>query len=274
VWEGPTSTQATAHGLKWQYDPDTMLPVSYVSSDSTLLAMSESQVAKITLNLAAKATVFGPMSGTVVPDKDSDRLNEVFLHFTSGAVLTLVSDDKGPNTFSYQVPSIANSTVTAQASEGDPYYGAYGVARLTNLSASSKPALTVPVPAILTTPSDNLTVTATTKFGFQSLPSNPGPFVVQFENVDMNGPFQTLYVVTAAKQLTIPEVNGGGFALNADNVIEWRVATHGKFASVDAMTGPEGFLQPYDFFNNVPYGPRQDDGEYTISGFRNFKTPK
>ena len=94
---------------------------------------------------------------------------------------------------------------------------------------------------------------------------------MQFEDVDY---FKTLYVITASKQLTLPEVIGGGFALDPGHSFEWRVITHGKFASVDAMAGPSGFLQPYDFYNNVPYGPRQGDGEYTISDARGFQTAK
>ena len=56
------------------------------------------------------------------------------------------------------------------------------------------------------------------------------------------------------------------------------MTTYGTFASVDAMTGSNGFLQPFETvfgdYNWDPYGPRQGNGEYTISAVRDMATAK
>jgi hypothetical protein len=201
-----------------------------------------------------------------------DRANSVFLRFDGGAVMQLVDDD-GPNSFSYLVPTIPKSTITVAASEGwDEYDGPYAIVYKTGLAAADKPALKIPTPATLAAPADDTTgVTSTTKFSFTSPASNPGPFVVHFQNDDLMGPFEHLWVVTAEKQLTIPDVLDGGFALNADNFHKWNVETHGAFTSVDEMMGPDGF---WDLFTweDGPVGPLTDDGAWTVSGTRWFAT--
>jgi hypothetical protein len=93
--------------------------------------------------------------------------------------------------------------------------------------------------------------------------------VVHFENVDLMGGFQDLYVVTAQKELTIPDVLDGGFELQAGMAFRWNVETHGPFASVDAMATSAGF---WDLFawEGGPVGPLTDDGEWTNSQPRYF----
>jgi hypothetical protein len=185
----------------------------------------------------------------------------------------LVNHSPGPNTFSYLVPSIPGSTITVAAVEGyDDVYGPYAVAHADGLSATSKPALKIPTPCTLATPSTDTTgVTSTTKFSFQSPATNPGPFVVKFWNDDLTGVYQYLWVVTPEKQLTIPEVVGGAFKLQPGKVHAWNVQTHGTFASVDAMAGPKGFLDPIGA-ETEPVGPNAADGVYTLSASRAFTT--
>ena len=60
--------------------------------------------------------------------------------------------------------------------------------------------------------------------------------------------------------------------LKANNVIEWRVATHGKYASVDAMAAPGGGLQPFTDSGRDIDGPPRDGGEFTLSEWRDFTT--
>ena len=90
-------------------------------------------------------------------------------------------------------------------------------------------------------------------------------------NDDQAGPIQGLWIVTAQKQLTIPEVIGGGFKLQPNQFHAWNVETHGTFASVDAMASPKGFLDAYGA-EEEPDGPNLADGNYTISTGREFTT--
>lgn len=276
-WEGPKLPQTSAHGLYWQYDPVTELPTSYLAYDTTLVALSSAQPAKISLDLAKATVDYSPLQGTVTPRTDQGRENHLFLHFTSGATMNIVEDTAGPNTFSYQAPSLPGSTLTLVAAEyaND---GSVAIVRADGLSPSSKPSVKIPTPVTITSPANGTVATAATKFACSKNAANGGPFVFEFENVDVNGPSQWLYVVTASNQITIPEVIGGGFSLQADNAFEWRVTTHGAFASTDAMAGPNGFIQPFETvfgdYNLSPYGPRQGDGAYTISAVRRVDTAK
>lgn len=273
-WEGGSTTNATAHGLQWQRDAATKLPTSYVAYDSTPVGLSENATPKISLDFSPETIDSAVIEGTVTPVTDDARYNEVYLQFTSGTTLRLISEVQAPNTFSYLVPSLPGSTLTVLATEGDYEFGPYSIARASGLAPSANPSLVLPKAVELTGPgNDTQGVTTKTNFTFQSAASNPGPFVVQIENADVNGPNATLFIVTAEKKFTIPEKIAADFALHADNYFEWRVATHGKLGSVDAMTGPEGFLQPFDLYNEVPHGPRQADGEYSLSTGRLFTTP-
>jgi hypothetical protein len=197
----------------------------------------------------------------------------VFLRFDTGAAMGLVSDSEGPNSFSYLVPTIPNSTLTVAASEGwDNYDGPFALVYESGLASGDKPDLKIPTPVTLAAPASGITgVNATTKFTFTAPAGNPGPFVVRFSNDDATGPYEDLWVVTADKQLTIPPVLDGGFALNPNNQHSWNVETHGSFASVDAMTGPEGFWDMFKW-QGGPVGPLKDGGTWTLSAQRYFTT--
>ncbi|MDF3068985.1 MAG: hypothetical protein K0R38_4586, partial [Polyangiaceae bacterium] len=274
AWEGGTTTNATAHGLQWQRDAATRLPTSYIAYDSTPVGLSETATPKISLDFSADTIDSAVLQGTVIPVTSDARYNQVYLQFASGTTLQLVSQVQAPDTFSYLVPSLPGATLTVLATEGDYGFGPYSIARASGLSPSAKPKLTLPRAVELTGPGDDAQgVTTKTNFTFQSAASNPGPFVVQITNEDQNGPMATLFIVTAEKKFNIPEKMAADFALHPDNYFEWRVATHGKLGTVDAMTGPDGFLQPFDLYNEVPHGPRQTDGEYSLSTKRAFTTP-
>lgn len=273
TWEGGDTSQQSAHAVYYQYDATSELPTSYLAYNTSLVALAETGKANISLSLPKGTLDAGNLQGTATSGGGTDRENRAFLRFTSGAALRLIDDNPGPNTFSYLLPNIPNSTITIAASEGsDDVYGPYALVHADGLTTTSKPALKIPTPCTLTSPASETTgVNATTKFSFTNPTSNTGPFVVRFTNVDDNGPYQTLWVVTAQKQLTIPVVTGGGFKLRAGQMHSWNVTTHGKFASVDAMAGPKGFLDPFGA-ESEPVGPVTTGGELTISSSRSFTT--
>jgi hypothetical protein len=272
-WEGSETTQQTAHALHLSLDDDTDLPTAYKSFDSSLVALAETGKSQVSLDLTPKTVVTGTLQGTATTGGGTDRENWVYLRFDTGAVMQLINDSSGSNSFSYLLPVLPSSSITVAASEGwEEVEGPFAITYKTGLSADAKPALKIPTPATLVSPGDGADgVDAETKFRFTSPASNSGPFVIHFENVNVPGPFQDLYVITAEKELTIPDVLDGGFELNPGDAIRWNVETHGAFDSVDAMAGPDGFLDLFAW-ENGPVGPLTDDGEWTNSAPRYFTT--
>jgi hypothetical protein len=267
-WKGPPTTQETAHGLYWQLDPDTELPTKYLGYDTALIALAETGKATITLDAVTKALPSGIIQGTVTPKNALDRENRVFARFTSGATIELLDQYlKTPDTFSYLVPTLPNSTITVAASVGTFGDGAYAVAHKDGLAAAGVAALQIPTPITLLLPANDLmNVDGKTKFSFQP-GAHSGPYVVHFENTgpDFN---QYLYIVTSKTEVTIPEVVSGAFKLHPSNPYAWGVETHANKASMDAATGAAGF---FDSFNaGSPRGPQNVDGEYTDSAGRGF----
>jgi len=268
-WYGPSTTQQTAHGLYWQHDASG-LPTSYLAYDSALIALAGTGTAKVSLNLTKKTIDSGNLQGTVT-GTGASRTNQVFLSFNSNARIELVNDN-GPDAFTYLVPSIAGSSITVAASEGGRYEG-WAVAHADGLSASAKPALKIPALVSPLTPAGAATgITSTSKFAFQSPAGNSGPFVVQFYSQADAKTYQTIYVVTAKKQITIPSIIGGGFSLYPGSGYIWTVATHGQFASVDAMASKDGFLDEFSRDERAADGPRTNSGFFTDSVPRGFTT--
>lgn len=274
AWEnGDKATQTTAHGLFWQEDGTSGLPTSYLAYASAPVLLTENATANFSLDLKNGSLDAGQLQGTVTPGSKTDRANFVYLHFTTGATMQLVDDYTGPNTFSYLVPSIPGSTITVTATEGDNSGvtdGFFALARVTGLSPTSKPTLKVPLPATLTSPGPNATgVTTQTKFAFQAPASNPGPFVVHIDSGTYRG---GVFIITTQKQVSVPDNLAGDLTLEKNTEHNWNVSTHGKFASVDAMASPAGFIQPFEMYNDYPEGPLQEDSEFTRSATRYFTT--
>jgi hypothetical protein len=270
-WRGPGTTQERAHGLFWQFDATSELPTSYLGYDSVLVALTTTtDVAMIPLNLKATATIpSGNITGTVTPAANTSRENDVFLRFTSGASIELASDTKGPNTFSYLVPTIANSGVTLAAVEGDAFFGSYAVAHKDGLAAGATGVTAaIPNPSKPISPADGAgAVDSSTQFTFTAGTGNSGPFLISM--ID-EGFYQGLYVVTASKTFKVPNVPGGPYAFASGDKYLWRVETHGAFASMDAMAGPQGFMDEFSGDDSEPLGPNNTNGAFTISVSNEF----
>ena len=275
-WRGAAAPQETAHALIWQ--PDAAgLPTGYVAYDSKLVALDglSSTHSMVTLNMSTSTIASGNIVGTVSASGTGSRTNSFFLQFNSNAVIRL-SSDNGPNSFSYLVPTIANSSITFAASEGvgSAGDGAYAIVHKDALAAgTSGIAVTVPKPATLlaVTPASAKTkVNASTQFSFQAGAGSAGLFLIAFNQSDL-GALKTngLYVVTSKKSFVLPKVVNDTFALDPGAKYHFRVETHGSVATADAAAGPAGFLDSFsgDYYGRGPLGPRRSDGSYTISAY-------
>jgi hypothetical protein len=230
-------------------------------------------MAQIPLDLQATSQIpSGNLVGKVTPASGTDRANSVFLRFNSGAKLQLINDSTGPNTFSYLVPTIANSGVTFAAIEGDPYWGAFAVAHRDGLAQSATNVnLAIPAPSKPQTPGPGASnIDSNTQFTWSAGAGNSAAFVLSILDDD-TGQKQGLFVVTAAKTLPkIPVVLGSPYQFTSAHTYIWRVETHGTLASVDAMADPAGFMDEFSGDDESPRGPRTGDGTFTISQSNQF----
>ena len=280
AWRGPATTQETAHGLIWQATSG--VPSGYYAYDKQLVALDGLSTAHstVTLDMSLKTINSGNIAGSVTASGSQSRANGVFLQFTSNAIITLVQDT-GPASFSYLVPTIANSSVIFSASEGagNAWDGAYALVHKDSLAAgNSGITAVIPKPATLLTEmpaSSKNKVDGNTVFSFQGGAGSAGLYVVEFSQKDTSA-LRTdgLYVVTTKKSFKLPKVVNDGFALAPGASYYWRVETHGSAATTDAAAGPSGFLDEFsgDFYAEVPLGPHRGDGSYTVSDYSDVIT--
>jgi hypothetical protein len=271
-WRGGSTTQATAHGLYWQYNATTELPTSYLAYDSKPVTLSSSTTADIVLDFTTSTLTAGTVQGTVTPGSSDNRENNAFVRFPTGATIQLFNDFRDNiDTFGYLVPSIDTGSITVSASEGHPFFGEYAVVHQDGLApGASNVMLAIPAPPIQVSPAHNATgVDSTTTFSFQGSGDSSGAYVVAIESDTF---YEVLYVVTERKQLKLPDVLDGGFTLRADHVYFWRVETHGDYATVDGMTGPAGYMDSFSGDFTTPTGPNAASGRYTLSTARYFTT--
>jgi len=274
-WRGPTKTQQTVHGLIFSQDPTSDLPTGYAAYDAKPISLNGAvtDISPVTLDMSAKTIASGNITGTVTPASFDTRNNRVFLQFTSNAFIQLV-DDNGPNSFTYQVPTIANSSITFAASEGQAYYGAFAMVHQDALAAGATGiAVTIPKPSdhLAVAPATAVNkVDANTQFSFQAAAGAGGLFVIAFENAN-TGALKTdgLFIVTSKKTLKLPKVANDSFALLPGNSYYWRVQTHGALANADTAAGPGGFMDPFsgDAYHATPRGPRRGSGSFTVSDY-------
>jgi hypothetical protein len=280
-WEGGTSIASTLHGLEWTKNAATDLPSAYKAYDSKPLALASGVDAALTLNLMPKAITSQAITGTVTPRAtpiyNGSRTNSVFVRFSSGGSIQVVEHKPTLDSFSYLVPTLADSSITVAAWEGS-YYGPLGLAHRDGLSpGAAVEALEIPAPPSLLTPPGGATgVDENTSFSFKASPDNAGAFVVIIHSLDTD---KRLFIVTTRQKLTrLPSVVDGAWLLEHGSgagtpaEYEWWVETHGSFATVDAMTGPAGYVDEFGVNYITPEPLNQKDGTYTYSPAYQFTT--
>lgn len=265
----------TAHALLWEKDAKGAA-VAYKGFDFSELVLQDGTT-PLTLDLTEKVIETGNLAGTVTRANLSSPYHRVFVRFSSTATIQVIEREADSNSFSYLAPRLPNSRLTVAAYEGSSgsEHQGYAIAHAGGLEPGAQVALVMPTPVTLLGPgSGSQDVTATTKFSFTSGPESPGPFVVVFANkATAEGlPRQIIHVVTAKKELTLPTITGGEFGYFPNREYHWSVATHGKYESVDAMTGPGGFLDEFSLDTYAPNGPARPRGEYTNTESRFFTT--
>jgi hypothetical protein len=266
-WQGPATTNVTGHALLMELDVND-IPTAYHSYDQQLAVLSESVAANFVFSVPNEAITSGILQGTVTSASQSDRTNYVHLRFETNASIELVEQygaDLDVEVWSYLVPTITGASIEVAAVEGTWSFGPAACAHRDRLAAmQSNVAIEIPTPPVQVAPIDGLTnVDGSTQFTWTSQAET---FVLFLDNYDV---WSGLYIVTAGKQTSIPSFPNG-FQLIPGDVYNWRVETHGSFATVDEMAGPEGFVDSWAPYCEGVENPRRGDGQYAISAGRLF----
>jgi hypothetical protein len=272
-WQGPLSTQVTAHALLFDHDANE-LPTVYKSYDQVLGVLSETQPATFVVNVPDETVGAGTISGRVTSVTSSDRTNYVFVRFESNAAMELVEQygsTLDPLAYTYVVPAVQGGSIEVGALEGTHGFSSIGVAHRDRLAPGQMDvALDIPTPPQLVAPADQITgVDGDTVFSWTS---QGRTFLWHAENRDVNTPtFGGMYIVTAAKRVSIPEFPNG-FTLIPDDLYGWSVEVHNDVATVDDLAGPQGFIDSWAPTGEGPSSPRRGDGSFSATDERYFTT--
>jgi len=269
-WSGPATTNASAHALAWKHIPNGWpmdTTTGFVAYDSRVVALSEAPPGgSVTFDLAAEAVASGSISGTVVSN-GSDRENDVYIHFTSGAAIQLASLSVTTADFTYLVPTLPNASISIAGQTGTAGRPPFAVAHQDGLAAGQTGVrITIPVPATLVEPADNTKpLAANTVFRWTG---GSGVSVWHLTSVNF---YEDMFIVTADKQIQIPTPTEGGLPLGNGQAYTWSVENHGSIATMDDATGSNGFLDSCSRDGEV-VGPRRESGSYMESA-RRLVTP-
>jgi len=271
-WVGPTKTSGTAHALLFSFTAwASGIPQKYTAYNSAPVAFdtAASTPATVVLDLAkpTPAITVGTIAGTVTATGSGQRENQIWLHFPDGANIQVANDSPAPDNYSYPVPTIAGSSFIVAATSGDSYYVPYGVAFQSNVAVGQAGVdLQVPTPATLLAPaSDAANVDGKTVFKWA------GGSSVSVLHFECNISYNALFVVTAAKQVSLPTFTGTQFALpTGQDYCFWSVEGHGTATGMDDATKGPGMLS--SMANGRPDG-RNLSGTFTESERRTFHLP-
>ncbi|MFI5308758.1 MAG: hypothetical protein ACHQ53_15480 [Polyangiales bacterium] len=265
-WRGPSTTQVAAHALRWNHATSGQsLPTTFVAHDTHPVGLDETSAAMVTFDLnSSPGLTNGMVSGTVTNPTSADRSNQVYVRWDDDAVIQIADDGAATNAFSYVVPALPNAAMVVAATKGyastPPYAAAYQDALAAGQTGVS---LTIPAAPVLALPADG-----TAGIGSSTTFQWTGSAKVFLFTVDADTTYDTVYVVTTAKQAMIPAPPISAFAANVK--LYWWIETHEGFATVDDATGPEGMLDTIS--TGTIRGPRRGAGTYTESEHRSVTT--
>jgi hypothetical protein len=265
-WQGPMSNDWTLHSLFFKRDDVVATEyTAYETQEFTGVSSADAD-RPVTVDLTPQSNIdTDTISGSVTDANGASmHTNYAFVRFSSGAVIPVVDGtDTTAKTFSYLVPDLANSSISVASAVRNPDYS-YAIAHSDKRALGDTGIdLQIPKPASGLQPSNDATgVDDDTTFMFQPGDPNNSGYLVQIEDQTTN---HNVIIVTAKHQFSLGElpVVGGKGNLLKGNPQMWHVQTHGKFASVDEMAGPDGFLDDFWSSDTRPFGPARKDGVFT-----------
>jgi hypothetical protein len=221
----------------------------------------------VTLDLSPDAIPTATIGGNVtVAGATSDRENRVSLRFSDGTRMPIIQADRDqPDAFSYTVPIVQGATISLLAVDNTGFITSRAVHRENIAPGQTGITLALPNPVTLNSPPRGAVITEDTPFVWSSFGQTATTFVWHLEFVDT---FDGMFIITNRTDVTLPEF-ADGLSIASGVPAYWSVETHGDIPTVDAATGPNGYMDlTYSFSQPVP--PTLGDGYFTESERRDF----
>ncbi|MFZ5893700.1 MAG: hypothetical protein ACOY0T_21745 [Myxococcota bacterium] len=255
AWYGPTATAGAYHILSWKKDTNGY-PTAYTSYLTSAINVTANTAPDVPFALTANISATATVTGTVTSPTSASRSNYLYARFQNNSVIPLASVTPTTAAFNFLVPQVTGAEFMVAASEGsDDWYGPYAVAHKPATPGAAV-SLAIPTPPTGVAPASGRTgVDGTTSFQWAGY---DGPVVL---HVESNVRYQGMYIVTAAKNLTLPDV-GGGFFLVKNEVHWWQIEVHGARTTVDTYARPGGFIDSFGRGRTEPEFYRADDSSF------------
>jgi hypothetical protein len=268
VWSGPSAITGNIHALLSWRDVVSEPPVFYEAYQSLPITAVDGQQANVTFDLPADPSlVTGNVGGTVLGGDVAPRSNYVSLRFPDGAALPLIDTVATSEAFSYFVPQLAGTSFVVGAAGGSYAFPPYAVAHRENVTfGQSDVTLSVPRAVTLLAPQAGGAVTASSTYSWAALSQTARTFLWHLE---FDATYEGMFVLTSRTQIELPEF-ADGFSVPPGVAVTWSVETHGDAPDVDALTGPDGYLDAFSLGTAFPVGPNRTSGYYTESERRSF----
>jgi hypothetical protein len=266
-WTGPATTTGTIHALDAYKDTPDDPPVAYQAYQTFPLSVSDNQDAAAGFSLPYDPNIStGAISGTLTGGVFDPRTNYVSVRFSDGTAMPLIDEIADAEAFSYFVPNLPGASLIVAGADGTSGFPPYAVAHREIPTLANDVALALPRPVTLSSPQVDAPVTPSTRFAWSPLSQTATTFLFHLEFV---ATFQGIFVLTTRTQIELPEFPDG-FTVPAGVDVTWAVETHGDAPDVDALTGPNGYLDAFSLGTTHPVGPSRSDGYYTESERRLF----
>lgn len=268
TWSGPATTSGTIHALDAFRDVAGELPVAFQAYQRQPLALSDDQQeAVVTFDLPSDPSIVtGSIAGTATHSEIEPRSNYVALRFDDGTAMPLIDTGAGGSPeFSYFAPSLPGSSLVVAAADG--VAAPYAVVHRDGIAVGqSDISLNVPRPVNLSAPQLGAPVTPATLYSWSPIGQTAQTFLWHLE---FNATFEGMFVLTSRTQIELPDF-ADGFTVPPGVAVSWSVETHGDAPDVDALAGPDGYLDAFSVGRAYPVGPNHADGYFTESARRSF----
>ena len=245
---GPVKSIGASHVLKWTFATTDLRPSGYNGYDFLATTLEDMKPTTVSLDLTKNPTIAsGPVSGTITRSKLVDAYTDVYVTFTSGASIQVVSGFANvTNTFSYVVPTLAGATATICVQEGARYDLPYTIVHKTGLTAEPSQR------GHCHSRSRDAHGPPGRRYGEHhhrfTWTGGNGVSLFSADVDDPTGANTHFRVLTAQKTARLPKyVASTGIAIPGGKAGGWHIETHGPYATMDAATDVKGFVDPFDY---------------------------
>lgn len=268
LWSGPSTITGNIHALLSWRDVPSEPPVAYEAYQTLPLTAVNSQQASVTFDLPFDPElVTGIIAGSATGGAFEPRSHYVALRAADGAVLPLVDATTIADDFAYFVPQLPGSSFVVGAADGSFSFPPFAVAHRENVAFnSSEVALAVPRPVTLQSPQLGANVTPSTTYSWSNLSQTAQTYLWHLE---FDATYEGIFVLTSRTEIELPEF-ADGFSVPQGVAVTWSVETHGDAPNIDALTGPDGYMDAFSLGTPYPVGPNRNDGYYAESERRSF----